>query len=398
MAITKLTNTQIQALVNAAYAQATGQTAVETALDLSDFCERGTAEIGADLREKFTGALLGVLTKNWYLDSSYRSQYSDPFFEDERQFGAITQMITVEVPEAKESSAWKTFTSGVSTVGQYTVYLPVVTTQLYCKSTSWAIPITITDEQWDTAFKSADELATFVGYIWLVMDNAIVQHLEDMNNANRNGFIAEKLNAANNLEDGIHVLDLVKMYCEDTGRTTAMTVEEFLNDYKALIFATEQIRLYIDYMKKQTALFNTAGKVHFIPENRLVVQLLGAFERRIESLESDVFHNEMIALPLHSTVPAWQSMADLSFDGVSSINVKIANPEGGDDITIEQGGIIGLICDKWCVVHTIRKNRIGVQRFDIESLTHYEHQFRDSYMINASLNGVVLVVNDYTPA
>lgn len=63
MAITNLTNTQIQTLVNAAYAQATGQTAVETALDLSDFCERGTAEIGADLRENSPARCLVCLPK-----------------------------------------------------------------------------------------------------------------------------------------------------------------------------------------------------------------------------------------------------------------------------------------------------------------------------------------------
>ena len=72
---TKLTNTQIQTLVNNAYSEAVGTTTVDTMLDISDFCERGVSEIGADLREKFFGKLLGVITKNWYLDSSYRSNY-----------------------------------------------------------------------------------------------------------------------------------------------------------------------------------------------------------------------------------------------------------------------------------------------------------------------------------
>ena len=70
---TKLSNTQIQTLVNNAYNEAVGTTSSETMLDITDFCERGTAEIGADLREKFFGKLLGVITTNWKVDSSYRS-------------------------------------------------------------------------------------------------------------------------------------------------------------------------------------------------------------------------------------------------------------------------------------------------------------------------------------
>ena len=61
---TKLTNSQIQTLVNNAYNEAVGTTTVDTMLDITDFCERGTNEIGADIREKFFGKLLAVITKN----------------------------------------------------------------------------------------------------------------------------------------------------------------------------------------------------------------------------------------------------------------------------------------------------------------------------------------------
>lgn len=389
----KLTNTQIQALVNDAYNQMTGTTP-DTNLDISAFCERGTNEIGADLREKFFGKLLGVITKNWYVDSAYRSQYKDVFFEDSEMFGAITQMISVECPQAKESSAWKDFATG-QTIGTYEIFLPVVDTNLYVKSSSWAIPITIGEEQLRTAFRNQTELSQFVSFVWLSVDNAIVQHLEDMNNLNRNGFIATKLNATAKNVEGIHSLDLVKAYCTDRG-VANMTVEQFLSNKDALLYATEQIALYIGYMKKQTNLFNTKKKTHFVPEDRLVVQILDYFEKRLNTVAlSSTFHKELVDLPLHETVPAWQSMADLSFNGVSSINVTVQG-EDGNNVAVEQGGIIGLIADKWCIVHTTRGQRVASQRFDIENLTHYEHQFRDSYMINTGLNAIVFVLNNYT--
>ena len=50
------------------------------------------------------------------------------------------------------------------------------------------------------------------------------------------------------------------------------------------------------------------------------------------------------------------------------------------------------------IAHTIISNRVGSQHFNIENLTHYEYQHRDKYMNNLTLNAIVFVMNDYTPA
>lgn len=392
MAITKLTTTQIDSIVNDAYRQMTGKDTL-SAEDLSNFSDTGVADVQA-LRSQFTGKLLNVIAKNWYTDSSYRSSYKDVFFEDSSRFGAITQMISVTVPEVKENSAWKSFTSGVSTVGNYTVYLPVVDTKYFVKSEAWALPITITGEQWDTAFKSREALDDFVSYIFMVVDNALVQHMEDLNGANRNHFIAEKINADNDSSvGGIHVVDLVANYVADKGITTALSVEDFMNSADCLRFAIEQIGLYIGYMQKQTALFNTDGKVRFTPKDRLVVQLLDYFVKRLDTVaRSTTFHNDLVELPYYESVPAWQNMNSLSFDNLSSINIKLS-----DTVTIEKAGICGLVADKWAIIHTIKSQRVASQHFDIEDLTLYEYQYRDQYMNNLTMNAVVFVVDDFVP-
>lgn len=390
MAITKLTNTQIQTVVNEAYRQFTGTDDVSTVLDLSAFTDDGVKDVGA-LRSQFTGKLLGVLTKNFFTDSSYMSEYTDVFYEDENRFGAIIQNISVTIPDAKENSAWQNFVSGTTKVGQYDIYIPVVDTKYYTKSTSWEIPITITGEQWDTAFRSEGELGAFVEYLFMCLQNKIMEHRENMNSSNRNNFIAEKLHTQNTVgHTGLHAVNLVQSYCDDRGIETSMSVSDFMKSKDALKYAIEQIKLYMGYMRKQSIMFNVDGKVRFTPRDRMVVQLLTAFEERLYNVaESDTFHDDLIALPLHDSVASWQSLGDLSFDGVSSINIKDAS---GD--TIEQSGIVGLICDKWAILHTIRKQRIGHQRFDVEDLDLYAHQFRDSYMNDMSMNGLVLYVDD----
>ena len=110
----KLSNTQIKTLVNTAYNQFTGQTATTDELDLTAFTDNGENAIGENDREKFTGALLGVIAKTWYTDTSYRSEYNDIYYEDSEQFGAITQMIHAEAPDVIDNAAWGDFISGTS--------------------------------------------------------------------------------------------------------------------------------------------------------------------------------------------------------------------------------------------------------------------------------------------
>ena len=328
------------------------------------------------------------------MDTSYRSQYNDIFYEDNERFGAIIQAISVEAPEAKDNEAWKDFESGVSKVGQYTVYLPIVSTKYYTKSSSWAIPITISWEQWDTAFHNETELTSFVNYVFMVVDNALVQHMEDMNDENRNNFISEKIAYSKKVDaKGVHVVDLVAEYVKEKGITSTYTRLQALNDREFLSFASAKMSEYIGYFRKQTALFNTEQKVRFTPEERLACQILSLFESKMASVGyANTFHDEFIKLPNHQSVSWWQSAGDLSFDDVSRINIKNGNT------TTESSGIVGLLCDKWAIVHTIRSNRVGSQNFGIENITHYEYQHRDSYINNLTMNAVVFTMNDHTVA
>lgn len=397
MAITKLTNTQIQTIVNTAYAQMTGSADLSTALDLSAFSDVGDADPTL-LRERYTGALAGVIIKNWFGDTSYRSNYVDDFFEDAETFGAVMQFIDVEIPHAQQNSAWKSFISGSTTVGTYTVYLPVVSAKYYAKQESWALPLTITGEQWNAAFRDMAGLSAFVSYIWLCVDNAMTQHLEDMNAINRAHFMAEKIQAQADGVAGVHVVDLNAAYVADRGITTAFSCEDFMTTEDSLLFMAEQFDLYADYLQKQTELFNTEGKVKFVPRDRLVCQVNSAVAKRLDVVaRSGLYHADMASLPLYRDVPAWESMNSLAIEDLTSINVTVTKPDG-TTATVAQSYIVGFLADKWCIMHTIVQNRVASQRFDIEDLTHYELQHVDKYMNNLGQNAVIFVLNDFTPS
>lgn len=399
MADKYLNNNAVYSLVNEAYKQAVGAKAVATE-DLTDFCETGAAydTLTADnaWKEQFTKALLQQCVKNFYTDTSYRSEYRDPFFKDSRRFGAISQMISAEAPEAVESHAWQNFVSGTSTVGVYTLYLPSVSSKFYGKSTSWEIDIAITGEQWDTAFKNESELAQFVAFLMMTVDNAIVVHLEDCNNMNRNNFIGEKIAyAASQGATGVHVVDLVALYRAETGDSAITTMEEFMADDKCMRFAAETIDKYTGYLSKMSTLFNVDGKKKFTPKSRQVCQILQHFYSRMKTVSyADAYNMDFVKLDGFDAIPYWQGFGAaangaVDFDEVSTIKVKTS--EGN---TISQTGVVGFLADEWAIMHTILSERVAHTRHDPEDLDQYYYQFRDQRINNLGQNAVVFVLKD----
>lgn len=387
-----INNNQVYTLVRQAYADALGGSTI-TAQDLQGVIDTGdTTTTILQNRDAFTSALIMACAKNWFMDTSYRSEYRDVFFEDEREYGAIIQLISVQTPEVQQSHAWQTFTSGVSTAGTYTLYLPIVASKLYGKTDSWELPIAISDEQWDDAFLSADKLADFVAYIMTVVDNAIVCHLENMNALNRNNFIAEKFVAEADANiKGVHVVNLTDLYNSERSGNLA-TTEDFLASPDAMRFAAAKIDEYSTYFSKMSKMFNTEDTARFTPDDRKVVQVVKKFASAMAEVSySTTYNADYVKLPNYEEVPFWQGFGSgISWDDVTSIDVET----GTDGTAVSESNIVALIVDKWAIMHTIRKHRVPVTRFDPEAITQYYFQFRDSYMNNLGQNGVVFVVDD----
>ena len=403
MAADAYLNNDISALVKAAYGQLVGADDIDT-LDLADFCETGKVYdnliANNAWKEQFTKALLQQCVKNFYTDTSYREEYRDPFYKDSRRFGAIVQAISAEIPDSAivENKAWQVFTSGSSTAGVYTLMLPSVSAKFFGKSGSWELDVCITGEQWDCAFKNESELEGFVAYIMMVVDNAIVCHLEDCNNMNRNNFIAEKIHYAGSMgATGVHVIDFVALYRAETGDTSITTAEGFQANDKCMRFAAETIDKFTGYLSKMSVLFNVDGKKKFTPKSRQVCQILQHFYSRMKSVSyADAYNMDFVKLPGFDAVPYWQGFGEASsttgsvdFDEVSAIKVKTA-----DGNTVSQTGVVGFLCDEWAIMHTIISERVAHTRFDPENCDQFYYQFRDQRICNLGMPAVVFVLND----
>lgn len=402
-----INNNSAYAIVNAAYKQAVGSSAVDT-LDLSDFCDSGVAFDSLTMaRDKFLKALIDQVV-NFYTDTSYASEYSDPYYVESRRFANIVQMINAAAPEVQASHAWKDMSPNTgtnpptyATIGTYSVKPPIVSADYFTKSVSWELPLAITTEQLTDAFKSDSELRGFVDYIFVVVSNALQAHRENMNSANRNSFMAHKISAANSGVAGIHKVNLLTAYNADRGKNIS-TVADFLANADALRYAGAQIMLYEKYLRKQSTLFNTKGLVKFCPADRLVLEVNSAFENSINEVAlSTTFHDELVSMPNHISVPAWQgfgvdsnddSTKAAAFDQVTKIDVTLDTEVSNTNVSVSQSGIVALLADKYAIMHTIRQDRVAAQYFEMEDITLYAYQNRDQYVNNLAQNAVVFTV------
>ena len=389
-----LNNNQINTILNEVYKEITGQEASKpiTAKDIVD--TGNDANVIISSKEQFTKALINRIAMNMFTDTAYEGD-DDEFWVDSSEYGAIVQIISVQAPEVQESHAWRDISSGVTTAGQYTLFTPIINAQLFGRSVSWELPICITNEQWDTAVTNAEELMRLVNYVFLSVDSKIKMHLESLNMTNRNNFMAEKIDyATKNATKTNHVINLVKKYHDEVD-STITTADAFLKSADALRYATKELSLYMDYMRKPTTLFNTSEEVKFVPKERMVCEILSEFKKTIDSVAlSTTFNDNYVALPYHKDVPFWQTPQasageQLTFDAVSHINVQIS-----ENTTIEKSGIVAFICDKWAIMHTLIKHRVASTYFDPEAVTQYYYQFNDRYINNLSLNAVVFTLED----
>lgn len=389
-------NEQVNVFLKAAGEQAKGKTPIAQEVFDGVIQEAGTATLSQ--KEQFLNSLSGRIIDTMYTDAAWTDKYGDIFFQNSEQFGAIVQIINTEMPEVRQNRAWDQITTGETTIGSNVVYLPVVKEQLVGGTSSWAVPYAVSGTQMDSAFRNASGLSRFIGYVQLSAENAIKYHLTRMSAANRNNYMMEKL-AKGNTATNVNVVSLVAEYNVMTGKS--LTAQQFLNNQDGCLRMVNRIfKKYKALLTDMTTLFTldstTTGK--FIPDDRFTFSVIADFNALLESeLYSTTYHDDFVKAKGFREVPSWQGLrgasTTLTFNDLTTINAaredSVIDSSGVD---INKSGIIGLMCDKWAVMHTVVRHRTGVQRDDIKDITLYEHQFTDRYVNNLMLNGIVFTI------
>lgn len=367
--------TQVYSLVNDVVKEVLGEEAILQE-DLSNVVDIGKTIISTDNIDNYVGKLVNHIGKVIFVNRKYSGSVPSVLM-DSWEFGSILEKITADLPEATENESWKL--EDKKSYDPNVFYQPKVEAKFFNSKITFEVPISFTELQVKESFSNAEQLNGFISMIFNSVENALTIKLDSLIMRTINNMTAETLVAElgeggeiDTTATGVKAVNLLKLYNDKYG--TSLDVNSCYTNPDFIRYASYIINLYKDRLSKISVLFNVGGKERFTPADKLNIVLLSDFASAANTfLNSDVYHNEMTALPGYETVPYWQgSGEDYSFDNVSKINVKTAS---GSMVNVS--GILGVMFDR---------DAVGVTNLDRRVTTNYNAKaefFTNFYKLDA---------------
>lgn len=382
---------QIATLINEISEEILGEDAIKTE-DLSNIVDIGTAIFNASSVDNYVRKLMDHVGKMVFVDRVY-SVATPSVLMDGWEFGAVLEKVSMsELPEATENESWE-LTDGTS-YDPNIFYQPKVEAKFFSKKVTFEIPMSFTEKQVKGSFSNGTQMNAFTSMIYNGIQNSLSIKTDALIMRTINNMIAETIftdygAAALSSKSGVKAVNLLYKYNQEVGPATPLTAAKALTNPEFIRFASREIGLYANRMKRISTLFNIGGKERFTPEDRMHVIMLNDFAKSADSyLQSDTFHDEYTKLPGAEVVPFWQaSGVAYDFDSVSAVNVTTASNH-----SINASGILGIIFDR---------DALGVSNVDRRVTTNYNakgefwnewHKFDAGYFNDFNENFVLFFI------
>lgn len=377
--------TQVKDIVNTMAKEYLGEEAIQTE-DLTNVVDIGKQILGATDIENFTRKLVDHIGKMVFVDRPYTGRVPS-ILMDGWEYGSILEKISVELPEATENESWmledgKSYDPNV-------FHAPKVEAKFFNSEVTFEVDMSFTERQVKSAFSNGMQLNAFFSMIYNSIEKALTLRIDSLIMRTINNFTAEVLYTEFSGGDytpgtGIRAVNVLARYNARFGKT--LTAEECSTDPDFERYLAYLMGLYETRMRVLSKVFNIGGKDRFTPSDKLHVVMLDEVYRGTSVyLQSDVWHNELTALPKAETVPFWQGSGnDYSFNSTSKISVK--NSAGH---TVETTGILAVMFDHDAVAVTNIDRRVTTNFNGKAEFTNFFYKYDAGYLNDFNENFVV---------
>lgn len=278
------------------------------------------------VNRKYSGRVPSILREGW-------------------EFGAVLQKLACELPEAQENESWKLENN--QSYDPNIFKAPTVTSHFWNKRTTFEVQMSFAEEQVKSAFTSAEDVMAFVSMIYNAIDMRLTIDTDALVMRTINNLVAETVYddfGANSISGGSHekAVNVLYLYNQTVDVADQLTAATCMESPAFLRFAAALIGMYIDRMAVANTMYNIDGKVRFTPKDLLNVVVLSEFENKLKTnLQSDTFHDELVSLPKHDTVPFFQDPGDYTLPNAGKIYVTTAS---NHSVTVT--GILAVMFDR----------------------------------------------------
>lgn len=383
---------QIYSLMNNVTSEVIGKTDIVKE-DLSNVVDLGKEIFDNASVDNYVKSLVNHIGKVIFVNRPYSGNIPSMLM-DSWEFGSVLEKISADIPNATENDSWN-LTDG-ETYSQDVFYKPSVSTKFFNSKVTFEVPMSFTELQVKESFSSVAQLNGFVSMIYNAVDKSMAIKIDSLVMRTINSMIANTVNSeiaegeTLATHSGTKAVNLLKDYNAKFG--TDLTVDKALTTPEFIRYASFIISTYKDRLSKISTLFNVGKKERFTPSDMLNIVMLSDFKNSASVyLESDTYHNDLVALPNCESVPYWQgSGTTYSFADVSKIDVAIPNGSTTKDVTVT--GILAIMYDR---------DSMGVCNSDRRVTTNYNakaefynnyYKFDASYFNDLNENFVVFYI------
>ena len=373
---------QIYPLVNEATNEALGVEGLVQE-DLGNIVEVGKAVFNANAMDKYVKALVNRIGKIIFVNRVYEGS-APSVLMDGWEYGSVMQKVSMGLPEATENETWE-LVDGQS-YDPHIFHAPKgVVAKYYNKYVTFEIDMSFTENQLKMSFNSVTELNGFISMLYTQVENSMTVKLDELIRRTINNMIAETVHTNN----GARAINLLTLYKSAYPSDSTITAATALNNPDFIRFAAYIIKVTHGRMRTMSTVFNEGNQPRHTPTDMSHIVLLEDFASGADVfLQSNTFHDELSALPTAERVPYWQgSGTSYAFADVSKINVKTANGN-----VVEQGGILGVMFDRWALgVANIERKVTSQYTPNAEFFTNF-YKYKAAYFNDFNENFVVFFV------
>ena len=366
MSVNTMSFQQIATVLNAIVHQATGQQ-VMTPTNTAEFVSVANTALALG-NDVVMNAITSVLSRTIFSIRPYSAKFVG-LEKDLPRWGAYMRKLSIADSDWADDEAYKypvTYdasenppTGDGKMVDQWKIKKPNVLQTNFYGASVFGDHITIFEDQLETAFRSPDELGSFLGMIMTNISNRIEMSRDGV----ARGLVANMIGSLLTENNTDRVVHLLTEYNAQTGLTlTAQSVyapENFPSFMKWVYARVAQIS---DLMTENSLMFQTviSGKPvlrHTPVQNQKIYLYSPARHQMDARVLADTFHDTYLRYADVESVNFWQSIKT-----PDSVNVTPAYTNASGAVVtgeaISRGGIFGLMFDEDAMGYAVLDRRM----------------------------------------
>lgn len=375
-------------------AQQTGQAAI-TSLDYNQFVDLGrTAIYGTDRdKEAYYSALFDKIVDYWRVRKREKIAGLPDYYRNEYEWKGILAKHRIGETDASVNNEWNVGKQDYDGTLKVNVNKASIKSKYYSDIFTERFSKTIPPKIMRTAMDSAEGFNYFLDAYGLAFTNSLDRYKDAVALAARQALIAKAI------KEG-RVINILEEFNRDRGlegndRITKASEARFNAEVSK--FFVQKLIMTKEKFKNESVVLNSDGNLNQTTEDYLRLDILSQYESDVQTyMTSDVYHNEIVTLPGHTSVLYWEGVGQELSDNFETMSTIKGQYRDDNDVlqTVDESGIVAAMYDKEAIACTLEEIDGGALTHPFDKITEICYNMTIRILVDTGENNVVFVLKD----